>query len=109
MPFVLGAGAGASTAAAAAACLSTFSLFFSSFVCSPGQSAGTFIWHLLWQVNPQSVQMKPFADKPQMRSPQRSQFVGILNVSDLNVCDLPYMLRSPTTAVMVDVSTSAVS
>ena len=76
---------GASTAAVAAACLSTLSLFFSSFVCSPGHSAGTLSWHLLWQVKPQSLQINPFAERPQMRSPQRSQFVGILNVSDLKV------------------------
>jgi hypothetical protein len=38
---------GASAANEAAACRSTFSFFLSSLVCSPGHSAGTFIWHLL--------------------------------------------------------------
>jgi energy-converting hydrogenase Eha subunit B len=46
VPFVAGA-TGASTAALAAACRSALSFFFSSFVCSPGHSAGTFISHLL--------------------------------------------------------------
>lgn len=47
VPFEVVVGVGASTANAAAACLSTFKRFLSSFVCSPGHSAGTFIWHLL--------------------------------------------------------------
>ena len=37
-------------AACAVFCRSSFSFFFYSLVCSPGQSAGTFISHLLWQV-----------------------------------------------------------
>lgn len=42
VPFDVVTG-GASTTADAAACLSTFNRFLSSFVCSPGHSAGTFI------------------------------------------------------------------
>lgn len=45
LPFIGEAGASGTTLAAA--CRSALSFFLSSFVCSPGQSAGTFIWHLL--------------------------------------------------------------
>ena len=34
----------------AASCRSALSFFRSSLVCSPGQSGGTFISHLLWHV-----------------------------------------------------------
>lgn len=38
---------GVAVASKAAACRSALIFFFSSLVCSPGQSAGTFMWHLL--------------------------------------------------------------
>lgn len=88
---------------------SAFILFFSSFDCSPGHSAGTFISHLLWQVYPQSRQSKPLAESPHIRSPQRSQLVGILKVCDLKLWFCAPTDTSPTAVVMVIVSTSAVN
>lgn len=79
----------------------------SSLLCSPGHSAGTFISHLLWHVYPQSRQSNPLADNPQIRSPHRSQLVGILKVCDLKLWFCAPMDKSPTTAMIVDVSTSA--
>lgn len=89
--------------------ISSFIAFFAALSSTPGHFAGTFISHLIWHENPQSVHVHPLVDNPQIFSPQRSQPVGILKLVDLKLCALDPLDRSPAVLIIVSISTCAVN